>query len=397
MAYVKANNDAIGTNAATSANSVATYPNAVIAGNLLLCVAGNKTATTQLTLTDNLGATWTNLIWDNTAASGQGVGLYAKIAVGGETSVSTNGAALVNSTSTLAHEYSGNQATLTGIIDASGATGNNTTVATTSGGQPSITTTNANDLLITAALLSAGGGSNPSWTGATALIQLPNTTAWLIADAHQIETSTGTFNPSVSWTTVRKFQQLTVALKPASGVVSASITQVAATITATGGTQSIATVNNVSISQIAATITASGGTQSVATVNNVSISQVGATITASGGTQAVSTSNFVAISQVGATVTATGGTQSLSAMVDATIAQLAANVTASGGTQAVSTSTGVTNVSIAQLAASLTATGGTQIISTSTGPLPRTKPKSVIFLTDGRLAVKLAASVYMPL
>lgn len=160
---------------------------------------------------------------------------------------------------------------------------------------------------------------------------------------------------------------------------SAAITQVAATVTATGGTQAIATVNNVAISQLAATvtatggtqtllakqfvtlaqiagnITATGGTQSIATVNNVAITQAHATLTATGGTQAIATTNFVAISQVGATLTATGGTQTAQTRV--TIAQVAGTLTATGGTQSVATSN---FVAITQVAATLTATGGTQ-------------------------------------
>jgi hypothetical protein len=58
-------------------------------------------------------------------------------------------------------------------------------------------------------------------------------------------------------------------------------------VTASGGTQTLATINDVAIAQIAATVTASGGTQTVA--SNVFLNQVAAIVTASGGTQAVAT------------------------------------------------------------------------------------------------------------
>jgi hypothetical protein len=229
--------------------------------------------------------------------------------------------------------------------------------------------------------------------------------------------------------------------------ISTAVAQVAATVTASGGTQAIVTINNVAISQVAATVTAAGGTQAIATVNNVAIAQVAATVTANGGTQVIDTGSIVnaavtqvaasvtasggtqtvaatqlasisqsagavtasggtqtiatvnnaSITQVAANVTATGGTQSLTAMVDAAIAQQAANVTASGGTQAVSASSGANSASITQVAASVTATGGLQIVSLNSSPLPPVKSPSVVFLLDGRAAVRLSKTLYMPL
>lgn len=167
------------------------------------------------------------------------------------------------------------------------------------------------------------------------------------------------------------------------GAVNATVAQVAALVTATGGTQTIATVNNIAITQAAAVVTAAGGTQSVNGVNNIAISQVAAAITATCGTQAVAvivsasvtqvaatvtatcgtqvvaTSNVVAIAQVAAVVTAQGGTQNLQNVQSAAIFQVAATVTATGGTQAVLAGN---SISIAQVAATITATGGTQTV-----------------------------------
>lgn len=129
----------------------------------------------------------------------------------------------------------------------------------------------------------------------------------------------------------------------ASTGVSASVTQVAATVTATGGTQAVSAivVTNASVAQVAATVTATGGTQTVSGVvkASVSISQVAATVTATGGTQAVATTRIVNISQSAATVTATGGTQVVGLRFSANVIQVAATVTVSGGLAVVVVST----------------------------------------------------------
>lgn len=49
----------------------------------------------------------------------------------------------------------------------------------------------------------------------------------------------------------------------AGGVVNGAVAQIAATLTASGGTQAVATINDVSITQAAATLTLTGGTQVV--------------------------------------------------------------------------------------------------------------------------------------
>lgn len=163
---------------------------------------------------------------------------------------------------------------------------------------------------------------------------------------------------------------------------SASVTQVAANLTATGGTQSVASVGDISIiqsaatvtatggtqvvvsqqfqtvAQIAANITATGGTQAVTSIQDVSITQVHATLTVTGGTQSVATTAFGTITQVAATITATGGTQVVQTF--GFITQSAANITATGGTQAIAT---IRDAAISQVAATITATGGTQVVS----------------------------------
>ena len=82
-------------------------------------------------------------------------------------------------------------------------------------GAQSVTTTNAGDLIIAVAATQASTVSNPTWTNATLMNQNPNTTGQLVNDAYQIETSTGTYTPYVSWTgTARQVEQITIALLP---------------------------------------------------------------------------------------------------------------------------------------------------------------------------------------
>jgi hypothetical protein len=144
--------------------------------------------------------------------------------------------------------------------------------------------------------------------------------------------------------------------------ISTAVTQLAATVTATGGTQTAASVRNVSIAQVAGTVTASGGTQTIATVNNSSVTQLAANVTSTGGTQTVAASQFTAITQSAANVTATGNTQSVATINNVSITQLAANVVSSGGTQVI---TAATSASVTQTAATVTASGGTQTVSAS--------------------------------
>lgn len=177
--------------------------------------------------------------------------------------------------------------------------------------------------------------------------------------ALQVQPSLGTFNAEASSTTAvwNSFNT--------SSSVNATVTQVAANVTAAGGTQTVSAVviANASVSQVAANVTATGGTQSIATINDVSIAQVHGTLTATGGTQVIATQNFATIAQLAANLTASGGTQAVSAgaVASASISQVAASVTATGGTQVVAT---VNDSSISQVHASITATGGTQAIVT---------------------------------
>lgn len=147
-------------------------------------------------------------------------------------------------------------------------------------------------------------------------------------------------------------------------VASASLTQLNATLTATGGTQAVATVNKVALSQLHATLTATGGTQAVATVNNATLTQLHATLTVTGGTQVVVVLQTVSLTQLHATVTATGGVPSVASQAGVALTQLHATLTATGG---VPTVAGHILANLSQLAALVTALGGTQAVATQRG------------------------------
>ena len=188
-----------------------------------------------------------------------------------------------------------------------------------------------------------------------------------VATATKQLTATTTENPGAftAGGSNRFWAAATIAVYPASGgAVSASVTQVAATVTAAGGTQVVASQVVASVTQSAASVTASGGTQVVSTVNIAAISQLAATVTATGGTQTVDTVQNASVAQVAATVTATGGTQVVdtASIVNASITQVAGSITASGGTQTVAA---IQNSSVAQTAANVAASGGIQAADTS--------------------------------
>lgn len=143
-----------------------------------------------------------------------------------------------------------------------------------------------------------------------------------------------------------------------SSAVNATVTQVAATVTAAGGTQVVTAASSSSVTQVAATVTATGGTQTALTIARVT--QVAGTVTAAGGTQVIATVQIVAVTQVAGTVTAAGGTQVVTSMRIIAVAQVAGSVTAAGGTQVV---VSVQKGAVAQIAATVTASGGTQVVA----------------------------------
>lgn len=226
-------------------------------------------------------------------------------------------------------------------------------------------------------------------------------TGYLGASGHQTGTTLdGGFEDGVAATTAVQSAGFTITASddwgtmimvfnvPSSGT-STTVTQVAANLTATGGTQAVASVSSVSIAQVAANLTATGGTQAVAAVviASASITQVAANLTATGGVQAVATVQIVAISQSHATLTATGGVQAVLSVSMVAINQVAANLTATGGTQLIKTA-----AAIAQVAANLTVAPGTQGIS-SVQIVNISQTHATLSVTGGTQAVLAAFTV----
>ena len=72
----------------------------------------------------------------------------------------------------------------------------------------------------------------------------------------------------------------------------AAVTQVAGTLTATGGTQVAAAVRIAAVAQSAGTLTATGGTQVAAATILATVAQAAATLTATGGTQVAASVSY---------------------------------------------------------------------------------------------------------
>lgn len=238
--------------------------------------------------------------------------------------------------------------------------------------------------------------------------------------AAQYGSISGSGSQSMSWTMPDPgdaWAYSVLAVKSASSSVNATVTQVGASVTATGGTQAVAAeafatvaqahatltatagtqvaTTNATIAQSHATLTVTGGTQSVAAVGIATVLQVGATLTATGGTQAVVAEAFATVSQVGATLTVTGGTQSVGNVQGAAISQVHVALTITTGTQAV---VAANSISVIQVAASLAVTGGTQSLATGTPSVnPPSNPRPISVPPQpqgGRTYTKTSVDIY---
>lgn len=338
------------------------------AGNLIvLTVVDDGAGTTEITgVTDNKSNTYTkvpitgtNNVLTNAASTQM---WYAPLTAGGAghtVTVAWNTAATARTT-VVAQYFIGFNNTPTLDVQVS-------TTGTSTSANPGTTpsTNHAPELVV----IGAGHASTTSaftlGSGYTNLTTVSVANAQIAQESKTVA-ATGTQTGVLTIAASRAWGAINATFYDASAGVSASVTQVAATVTAAGGTQTVATSNIVAVTQAAATVTASGGTQVVSAVviASASITQVAANVTASGGTQTVAAVRNVSIAQLAASVTATGGTQvvSATAIVSVSITQVAATVTASGGTQAVASAQ---IVAISQSAANVTATGGTQVIATA--------------------------------
>lgn len=149
-----------------------------------------------------------------------------------------------------------------------------------------------------------------------------------------------------------------------SGPVNGSVTQVAASLTLTGGTQTVVglILANASVTQTGASLTLSGGTQTVASVRIASVTQSAASLTLTGGTQVVASTQIGAVAQTAASLTLSSGTQSIASVQNSAISQTAASLTLSAGTQVV-TAVVTQNASVTQSGVSLALSGGTQTVA----------------------------------
>lgn len=366
----------------SSPATTAAFTGTIAAGQLLVVFGGmDGGATGDMTgVTDNKGNTWTHVTGMDIANTGGTLALDAWYCVpttggtGFTVSVAFNdGATNLNAVVQYFNGFTGTP-TLDTFQHSSNASSTTCTSGTTS------VILNSNELIVGAGVHASTASA---WTlGATYTnLTQSNVSARSVAMESKVvalaAAETATFTIAAARVNIGGI----VTFQDVASVPSANVAQVAATVTATGGTQAIATVRNSSVSQVAATVTAHGGTQTVATtaVVSASVSQVAATVTATGGTQAVATTTAVSasITQLAASVIATGGTQSVTAKQVASVAQVHASVTATGGSPAASIQF---FGAVAQIAASVTATGGSPTV-TYVYPPPTTWTPEVLNAT----------------
>lgn len=400
-----------------SATVGVTYPGATTAGDLLIAVVSGAASTNAI-------SGWTLLL--NKAPNGD-QSLFYKLATGSETTITATCGSGAIALSIFEYKGNANPIATDGTAVISSGASITTTLSTSA-----ITTTSSNDLVL-AFLGSVTTLTASSWVKGTIIDQNINSGASIIVSEHTANVPLTPYTDTANWTNSLNTAAMSIGIAAFKGsaanvtltngtiyywrvravvpgnisvpqgwsapfsftagtgggsasitqvaatitatggsqtvagvaTASASVTQVAATLTTTGGTQTVATVNVGAVSQVAAAITATGGTQSVASVSTVSITQTAASITANGGTQSVQAVQKSAVSQVAATLTITGGNQSVATANIAAVAQSHATLTANGGTQTV-TSVVIASVSITQAAATLTVSGGTQAVSAGT-------------------------------
>jgi hypothetical protein len=223
---------------------------AATAGNMLVLMV-NQTSTTATPIATG----WTQLSATSAVYSTSYSSIFYlyKIAAGGETSITPVAGSGGTLNGLLFWEISGLGAlpTVDTIQPASNlsSTGNNTTA---------ITTTKSTDIVLVGTGAVAGMASM-TWDAALTGVS----TVGITAGAYSIP---GTTLSAKSYTNTlgsgRAHANLVVAISP-TPVVNVAIAQVAANLTLTGGTQTVASIRNVAIAQVAANLTLTGGTQTV--------------------------------------------------------------------------------------------------------------------------------------
>lgn len=189
-------------------------------GATLLAWVGNTTSTTRPVVSDTVNGTWTCLTENNVTATLQGIWLFAVINTAATNSTVSSTLAGAKTYLSVA-EWRGGPATLGsvnvntagGILDVNASSTANNTAAVSQNAAPSVTTVTSTDLVVAGIFLNNTAGGNTVPTNSFTLGQQnPNSTAWFMADAFRLPGATGTFNPSFTWVSSRKFQATTVAL-----------------------------------------------------------------------------------------------------------------------------------------------------------------------------------------
>jgi hypothetical protein len=175
-----------------------------------------------------------------------------------------------------------------------------------------------------------------------------------LATFHSSEASNASYRPCIY-------------IEYSEGGTNATVTQVSASASISGGTQAVAAnvVASASVTQVSASLSISGGTQAVESIAsvNASITQVAANLVISVGTQVIEAVEVIsaAVAQVFNSLSLSTGTAVVAAVVitSASVSQVSVAVELSGGTQE---ATSVQSASITQVSEEAIITGGVQSI-----------------------------------
>lgn len=170
--------------AANASSTTATYGSAATAGNLLVAAAYTNGNAGTMSITG-----WTKGIETAYSGTAQSVAIFYKLAAGGETGVTLNGATICR-----LHiaEFSG----LSNPIVTDGTNSNAMTTVTTINTN-SVTTTNADDLIIVASGTSTGETGTRGWDSSFSTL-LDDATSFRLLSGYQIVASTGTYSSTAT-------------------------------------------------------------------------------------------------------------------------------------------------------------------------------------------------------
>lgn len=193
------------------------YPSTPATGSLLIAVMKRNSQSGTPGVTDGNSNAFTILKSLNYNTASSQLVIFGFIATASQSKALTTSGAGTHFLDIYEFDYSGGTLPAIGsILDGTPVSATAASGTSTSGSAPSMTTGNANSLLFTAIGWSTTV-TVPSFTSAT-LLQSNASGLIQMADAYQIEASTGTYNPSSSWTSSRAWGQITLALLPGGSV-----------------------------------------------------------------------------------------------------------------------------------------------------------------------------------